>query len=76
MQDLGECLGYVSEPCPNCGRVRVEKYSGGKHICQKCSWCVEDEAYFDWDDYEYVEDESSVGIWKVLLSQSSNKKGE
>ena len=52
MQNLGKCLGYVAEPCPNCGRVRVEAYSGGKHICEKCSWCVEDEEYFDWDRYD------------------------
>lgn len=52
MQDLGEYLGYVGEPCPNCGRVRVIAYSGGKHICEKCAWCVEDNEYFDWDQYD------------------------
>lgn len=60
MQDLGKCLGYVSEPCPNCGRVRVEKYvrtgsdgiSSEKHICEKCNWCIEDGEYFDWDRYD------------------------
>ena len=52
MQDLGEYLGYDHEPCPNCGRLRVEIYSGGKHICEKCKWCIEDDEYFDWDRYD------------------------
>lgn len=57
MQDLGENMGYVSEPCPNCGRVRVERYSGGKRICEKCHWCIEDDGYFDWAGYYYDEEE-------------------
>ena len=52
MQDLGENLGYIGEPCPNCGRVRVIAYSGGKHICEKCAWCIEDNEYFDWARYD------------------------
>lgn len=66
MQDLGKDLGYIGEPCPNCGRVRVIAYSGGKHICQKCNWCVEDKTYIDWDDYEYIEDEASEGLWRAM----------
>lgn len=53
MQDLGKNLGYISEPCPNCGRVRVEKWSGGKHICEKCNWCIEDGEYFVREEPEY-----------------------
>lgn len=34
----GENLGYDSEPCKNCGRVRVEKYANGELICEKCHW--------------------------------------
>lgn len=67
MQNLGECMGYVSESCPNCGRYRVEKYSGGKHICEKCNWCVEDKEYIYLDDYENVQiDESSAELWKAM----------
>ena len=66
MQDLGEYLGYTGEPCPNCGRVRVEEYSGGKHICEKCNWCVEDEEYFNWNEYRCVEDEASAELWKAM----------
>lgn len=64
MQDLGKCLGYVEEPCPNCGRVRVERYSGGKHICEKCNWCIEDEEYFDWDRYD--DEVTFADAWKEL----------
>ena len=64
MQNLGKCLGYVSEPCPNCGRVRVEAYSGGKHICEKCNWCIEDEEYFDWDRYD--DEVTFADAWKEL----------
>lgn len=53
MQDLGEYLGYDSEPCPNCGSVRVEKYSCGKHICEKCHWCIEDKGYYIEEEPEY-----------------------
>lgn len=54
MSKLGECLDYTGEECPNCGRVRVEMWSCGKRICEKCHWCIEDEEYCydDWDDEE------------------------
>lgn len=35
---LGKCLGYASEKCPKCGRVRLEKYESGDIICEKCGW--------------------------------------
>lgn len=48
-----EVIGYVDEPCENCGRVRVEKWDFGsgkfKHICEKCRWCVEEQGYVDVD---------------------------
>ena len=31
MSKLWNLLGYTGEPCPNCGRFRVEKWS-----CEKC----------------------------------------
>lgn len=34
----GECLGYDGTQCPKCKRVRVEKYSKGERICEKCNW--------------------------------------
>ena len=54
MSKLGVWLGYTGECCPNCGRVRVEEWSCGKRICEKCNWCIEDENYVfdDWDDEE------------------------
>lgn len=36
---------YVSKECPKCGRVRVEHYTNGKHVCEKCHWCIEENQY-------------------------------
>lgn len=47
MKDWGRCFGYISEPCPECGRVRVEAYENGEHVCEKCGWCPEEHAYID-----------------------------
>lgn len=33
---MGKCLGYISSTCCNCKRLRVEKYSSGAEICEKC----------------------------------------
>ena len=33
---LGEYLGYIGEPCCNCGRYRVQKFSSGALVCEKC----------------------------------------
>ena len=53
MSKLGNLLGYTGEQCPNCGRFRVEKWSCGKRICEKCLWCIEDNCYIlDEDDEE------------------------
>lgn len=55
MSRLGENLGYTIDECPNCGRMRVERYSCGKRICEKCYWCIEDKdyvRYYDSDDEE------------------------
>ena len=73
MQDLGKYLGYVSEPCPNCGRVRVEKYSGGKHICEKCHWCIEDEGYFNMDQYL---EETEEDFWGEIDGLLMGMKGD
>lgn len=32
----GFLLGYTGKECINCGRNRVEKYSTGVEICEKC----------------------------------------
>ena len=63
MQDLGNDLGYILDPCPKCGRLRVIAYSGGKHICEKCNWCIEDGEYFDLDRYL---EESFSDYWKEI----------
>lgn len=32
----GDYLGYTGKSCINCGRNRVERYSTGIEICEKC----------------------------------------
>ena len=44
--DLGECLYYTDEDCPNCARMRVERWSCGKRVCEKCHWIIEDGTYY------------------------------
>ncbi len=44
---------YVSKECPNCGRVRVEHYTNGKHVCEKCHWCIEENQYRE-TPFEYM----------------------
>lgn len=50
MSNLGWLIGYTDDPCPNCGRYRVEKWSSGKRVCEKCKWCIEDGEYFHEED--------------------------
>lgn len=35
-KEKGFLLGYTGKECINCGRNRVEKYSTGVEICEKC----------------------------------------
>jgi len=46
MRSIGELVGYTGEPCPNCGRVRVERYESGLEICEKCNWCEQTKSYW------------------------------
>ena len=55
MSKLGNLIDYTGDACPNCGRVRVEAWTCGKRICEKCHWCIEDEAYLYDDDDDYDE---------------------
>ena len=55
---IGKCLGYIGTPCPNCNRLRVERWSCGKDICEKCGWCIQDGTYFVEDNPQhYMESE-------------------
>ena len=61
--EKGECLGYIGEPCPNCGRLRVERWSCGKDICEKCGWCIQDNDYFVEDEPQhYMENDYGLRI--------------
>lgn len=57
----GDCLGYIDKPCPNCGRLRVEFWSCGKKICEKCGWCIQDNDYFVEDGEEHYM--NGYGLW-------------
>ena len=39
---LGE---YDGTNCGYCGRERVCLCTNGKHRCEKCNWCPEDQAF-------------------------------
>lgn len=38
---------YVDQDCEQCGRQRVCICPNGKHRCEKCNWCPEEQAYID-----------------------------
>ena len=46
MRSIGKLVGYTGEPCPNCGRLRVERYESGLEICEKCNWCEQTKSYW------------------------------
>jgi len=46
MRSIGELVGYTGETCPNCGRLRVERYESGLEICEKCNWCEQTKSYW------------------------------
>ena len=51
MRSIGKLIGYTGEPCPNCGRLRVEHYESGLEICEKCNWCEQTKSYWlDWEE--------------------------
>jgi ribosomal protein L37AE/L43A len=42
---IGATVWYIGDPCPKCGRFRVERYTCGRSICEKCHYCVEEDRY-------------------------------
>lgn len=51
--EMGENTGYIDTECPNCKRMRVERWSCGKDICEKCHWCIQDNSYFSNEFFRY-----------------------
>lgn len=51
MSKFGEYLGYTGKPCINCGRYRVEHFSNGFEMCEKCRWCPQLDNYVSDDDF-------------------------
>lgn len=46
-------LHYVKDECINCGRCRVEKYTDGSLICEKCHFNQETNQY-DTDEMKFL----------------------
>ena len=44
-KNKGYPLKYTGENCPKCGRTRVEKWTTGDRICEKCKWNIDKEKY-------------------------------
>ena len=53
-QDQRDKAGnYVTGTCSHCDRQRVMVGVDGKHRCEKCAWCLEDND-FDYDFLSYI----------------------
>ena len=37
-ESRGEPLWYIEGACEKCGRERVERWSNGDEVCEKCYW--------------------------------------
>lgn len=56
MTGFGKCFGYTGNPCPNCGRYRLERFEIGYTVCEKCQWSPELGRYTD-DEEIFGKDE-------------------
>lgn len=45
--DLPTPIKYTSDNCEKCNRVRVEEYTNGHLICEKCDWNHTTKEYYD-----------------------------
>lgn len=45
-------IGYIPEPCLNCNRVRIEKYTDGTLICEKCLYDQNMKEFISQEDYD------------------------
>ena len=61
-------IRYDGSECQNCGRVRVEVWSNGMHICEKCNWCIETQNYVDMmaHNMRVQSDKYSDEIWRFF----------
>lgn len=70
MSKFGECEGYTGEECEQCGRIRVEHYSKGVSICEKCRWCKELGNFVTNDDL--YDDEEYRAWWKEGTNEGAD----
>lgn len=52
---IGSYIKYTGQPCPKCGRYRLELYTSGLSICEKCLYCVEEQRYIPEDELDLPE---------------------
>lgn len=52
---LGENIEYLDKPCINCGRYRVELWTSGNEICDKCGFEQNSKEYYsnEYGTYQY-----------------------
>lgn len=53
----GKLKGYIDKECCRCGRLRVEEFSSGTLICEKCGTGQKtkemyENEYGSWNDYD------------------------
>lgn len=53
-----EALHYIEGSCINCGRARVEEYTNGDIICEKCAYNQETETFEDLDEIAMLQMEA------------------
>lgn len=63
MFKVGDCQGYINEDCENCGRHRVEHYSMGFDICEKCRWCKQLKRYISDEEFYRDDDAEETDSW-------------
>lgn len=56
-------IGYSKVPCKNCGRLRVECWSDGTAICEKCLW-IQSGAYATEDTLKRIDVEVEETLQK------------
>ena len=71
MSKYGNCGEYIRKPCEKCGRHRVEHWSKGFDICEKCGWCEQLNEYIDETDEGYFDSCGECKDFNVCSNQHS-----
>lgn len=80
MGKFGKNGDYIGKPCEKCGRYRVEHFSKGFDICEKCQWCVQlgryvsDDEIYD-DECCDCKDYETCPCGKIMREDGSSLSG-